>query len=297
MGLGRLLHAAQPTIPVDGRLHFRRKLARLPAVLAAAIVMFAGGATGVLAGQAVQQALSADGSGVPAPIRDAAARLRAAPGFEFTVDQTTYTVAAGLDVSNRTNGTFWSRVLSKGSLTGDGFWQEVYGADEASPADDFAADEFAFGSIYSSAGQWRNELGGGWYPDAETPPGLGFDLVSASRLPELLEHLSDVSGPFGDADGLTRYEGLADVVDYPGIIVSDGRAFTASPFTVRIFLDGSGRIARLEAVAANLNAAPDAMLVETKVRFTFGGSLALPEPSPLIPAPDQGGVSAEELGG
>jgi len=125
---------------------------------------------------------------------------------------------------------------------------------------------------------------------------MGFDLGSASRLPDLLEHLSDVIGPFPEADGLSRYEGMADIVDYPGVIVSDGRAFTSSPFEIRIFLDGSGRLVRIEAVAANLNAAPDTMLVETKVSFTFGGPVVLPEPAPLIEAPDQGGVPADELG-
>ena len=181
-------------------------------------------------------------------------------------------------------------VLARGSAAPGAFWMEMrFGPDETT-APDYDTAPTMFQVIARDGALWRND-GAGWFSTAVSP-GVGMDPVTASRLPQLLRSITDVTAEgreLLDGQQVRRYTGVVDVASFPGVVASDGAAFTENPITVRVWLDSSNRLVRLEGQARNLNQETFDLKVLTTIRITYAaaGPPPLPEPA-LDPASAQG---------
>ncbi len=174
-------------------------------------------------------------------------------------------------------------VITRGAVTADAFWMEM----RLSPGSDlspfFDGSAFFARVIERDGVIWRDD-GDGWY-ETDVSPGSGMDPVSARLLPKLLLSAADVTGlqpELKDGRLLPGVRGTASVIDYPGVLASDGRDFTSPTFEVRYWLDETGRLVRLETSAYNLNAVVYDLLSETVVTFGYGATGDPPEPSPTM---------------
>lgn len=188
-------------------------------------------------------------------------------------------------------------VVSRGAITADAFWMEMRLSPGSEATPDFAKSAF-FSEVLERGGViWRND-GDGWY-ETDVSPGTGMDPASARLLPKLLRSATDLGTLQPELKGgrlLPGVQGGARVEDYPGVIASDGLAFTSSTFDIRYWLDESGRLARLETSASNLNENVYDLVSEIVVTFGYGSTGDPPEPSPTMgpePTPEPEPESVE----
>jgi hypothetical protein len=189
-------------------------------------------------------------------------------------------------ITGRVDHLFVNSVLARGRVQPEAFWMEMrFGPDETgTPV--FEAAPSMFGVIAKGGTLWRND-GLGWYTTAVSP-GVGMDPTTASLLPALLAHLTKISDLGSVAlrgQPAHRYSGLVDVAYFPGVIASDGAAFTQTPISVDVWLDGSGRLLQLEGQANNLNEPDVDLRIDTVITFTYLPATQVPDPSPGLPSP------------
>lgn len=190
-------------------------------------------------------------------------------------------------------------LVSRGAVTADAFWMEMRLSPGEDPDPDFAASGL-FAKVLERGGViWRDD-GDGWY-ETDVSPGTGMDPASARLLPRLLRSMADVSSlqpEVREGRLLPGVRGIAKVDDYPGVVASDGQAFTSPTFEIRYWLDEAGRVVRLETSASNLNQTVYDLVSETIITFGYGAPGDPPEPSPTMglrpPAADE--PEAAEVG-
>jgi len=180
-------------------------------------------------------------------------------------------------------------IVSQGAVTADAFWMEMRLSPGTEQAPDFGVSAF-FSKVLERGGViWRDQ-GDGWY-ETDGSPGTGMDPVSARLLPRLLRSMTDVvilAPEIRDGRLLPGVRGVGRANDYPGVVASDGEAFTSPTFEITCWLDESGRLVRLETTANNLNENVYDLVSEVVVTFGYGSTGEPPEPSPTMapqPAP------------
>jgi hypothetical protein len=181
-------------------------------------------------------------------------------------------------------------VLARGSVARGAFWMEMrFGPDETTAANyDLAPTMFQV--IARDGSIWRND-GFGWFATSVSP-GVGMDPTTAALLPQLLRSVSNVTDQGReviDGQQLRRYAGVVEVASFPGVVASDGAAFTENPIAVRLWLDSADHLVQLEGRARNLNSTTFDLDVVTTIRITYAAAGPPPVPAPTIaPAAVQG---------
>lgn len=245
------------------------------------------GGGGFLAGQTWQRFTAESETGIAAGYPDAlikAAEALRDASYSFIVEQVVNSTSTASAAPTPTPGTASDafRIASKGAVQPGIFWQSLYDLPLNAPLTDASADSLRFSSLSTPTDSWRNE-GIGWFRTTKST-GAGMDPVSAARLPDLLTNLTGVQAVASDTahSGLTGFSAAADPIDYPGVLVADGFAYTADPILVTVWLDSHGRLARLEATALSLaNPPPEQLMVLTIVYFDYAPVGPAPIPSPL----------------
>jgi hypothetical protein len=177
-------------------------------------------------------------------------------------------------------------VFSRGAAGPGGFWSEIRGGIEPGDRVDFSRGFPLYRTLEREGRLWRNDADSGWY-ETDVLPGLGMDPISARRLPYLLRRLDGVR-ELGAQGDLRHFGGLADPVDYPGVVVSDGLSFTSAPVDIEAWVDSAGRLGRLFARARNLNEVRGDLVIEVQVFFDYASPVVFPEPSPLATSVPEG---------
>lgn len=267
--------------------------------MVAATLVIAGLVLGTVLGyQRTLTALTPDQNAgcVPAMLsasEDFRARTTTGDGVAFTVAHRTYlrssdgqpTIAVADEDKPEASPTmvaeyFAREVLSRGLISPAGFWNEMREAATPGDAVDFATLAPLYAVIERDGLLWRRDGEGPWIQTG-VGVGLGMDAVSAERLPGPLCNLANFADRgTNTVDGvdLRHFSGIADAVDYPGILVSDGLRFTSSPIPFDVWLDASGRMVRFVSAARNLNETEADLMSEVDVRFTYESLVDLPLP-------------------
>lgn len=178
-------------------------------------------------------------------------------------------------------------MVSTGAVTDSAFWMQMRRGPAKDEAPDFSGAELRYSVIERDAVLWRDD-GDGWYR-TDVSPGMGMDPVSARKLPALLRELQGATSlDATELDGrfVAGVSGVTTVDDYPGVVASDGKAFTDPTFEVRCWFDDAGRLVRLEASARNLNQTTYDLVSQTVVTLGYGPTGDPPDPSPtMVPVP------------
>jgi hypothetical protein len=244
-------------------------------------------ATGVLvsAAEQIEQATAAGGAGYTFETGSQQVYVAVPGGDKVIADD-----PAHPGTSIRVDRSPVTGALTRGMASPDGFAMSLrLGVPEN---DLFAWDQGTpFVDVISQAGSvWRND-GQGWIATS-VPPGLGFDPLSAARLPTLLRDMQRKATDLGMKDGLHGYRADVSAADYPGIIASDLLSATADPVTVSAWIDATGHLARIDAVGHRIpRLGPKEPLLQAEVTTRFGfptTPVVIPVPSPLVsevPAP------------
>jgi hypothetical protein len=164
-----------------------------------------------------------------------------------------------------------------GSLSGRGamrdgsFFAQWFNGTSADGSPNFDGDP-AYQALVQDAGLWRRDAtsdddGLGWIAASDIP-GFGVDPMSVAEWPEMLRRLSDVQDLGTDAEG-HHWSGSIDPLWYPGAVAVDGASFTGSPIAVEVWLDASGRLATVFAIAQNINESTYAMLCIDRVSLDY----------------------------
>ena len=174
--------------------------------------------------------------------------------------------------------------LTQGIAQPDGFAAQIRDGMEEFDGPDFNKASPRWGVLERDGLVWRND-GRGWW-NIEIAPGTGFDRISAIHLPNLLRrvmNLGDVGIETVNGAPLHHFTGLADAVDWPGIIVPDGLAFTASPIEVDLWIDAAGRLVQIHGKTANLTETTFSLVAETTITFGYDNVPPIGEPTPTQP--------------
>jgi hypothetical protein len=174
-------------------------------------------------------------------------------------------------------------VLARGSVAPGAFWMEMrFGPDETTEANyDLAPTMFQV--IARDGALWRND-GFGWFATLASP-GVGMDPITAARLPQLLRSVTNVTDEgreVVDGQQLRRYAGVVDIANFPGVVASDGAAFTENPIAVRLWLDSADRLVQIEGRARNLNQTTFDLKIVSTIRITYAAVGPPPEPAPTL---------------
>jgi hypothetical protein len=257
---------------------------------------------GILAAAALALVASTMGArAYPAPLLAAADALAAATSptgqgyrFDVTQRQVVYARPGGSlipvadpanpqSVLRRVDHEYVNTVLARGSVANAAFWMEMrFGPDETT-APDYDAAPTMFQVIAKNGGLWRND-GQGWFT-ATVSPGVGMDPATAALLPQLLRSITgvvDQGRETVDGESLRRYAGVVDVTSFPGVVAADGAAFTENPIAVRVWIDASDRLVRLEGKARNLHEQTFDLKVVTTIGLLYQPAGTAPEPLPLL---------------
>lgn len=247
----------------------------------------------------------------PASLLAAADALVAATGpggqgyrFDVTQRQAVYARPGGslipiVDPANpnsvlrRVDHEYVNTVLARGSVATGAFWMEMrFGPDEATEPS-FDAAPTMFQVIARGGALWRND-GLGWF-ETKVSPGVGMDPATAALLPQLLRSVTgavDQGRETIDGVALRRWAGFVDVASFPGVVASDGAAFTEGPIAVRLWLDSANRLVQLEGRTRNLNEQTFDLKVVTTIKLLYQAAGPPPEPLPLLDTATAQGASA-----
>lgn len=180
---------------------------------------------------------------------------------------------------------FLNAIIEQGVVRPDGFWSQM----RAGPADgdspDWTAAHIMYEALVRDGGRWRND-GDGWYA-AGALPGIGLDPETAGLLPALLRGATAAKDlPPDDAKvdpaAARNLEAAAEPADIPGLVASDGLAFTELMEPVAYGFDDAGRLVSVTAVARNTNMTAHDLIVETRIVIAYDGVDPLPEPKPAL---------------
>jgi len=179
-------------------------------------------------------------------------------------------------------------LVERGAATAAGFWSELRTGPEPGDSPRYDGGRRLFGAIAKGDSRWRDD-GHGWY-ETDLLPGIGLDPRTVARLPALLREATAPSEPVPASDAGRPIEKLAAtgrVPNIPGVVASDGEAFTALAGPIEFGLDTEGRLATLRIVARNTTETVHELRVETHIRFLYTdvGPLPAPEPAYVAPTP------------
>jgi hypothetical protein len=176
-------------------------------------------------------------------------------------------------------------VLARGNVAPGAFWMEMrFGPDETTEANYDVAPTM-FQVIARDGALWRNN-GAGWF-GTSVSPGVGMDPATAALLPQLLRSITNVTEQGREVvngQQLRRYAGVVDVASFPGVVASDGAAFTENPIAVRLWLDSNNRLVQLEGRARNLNQVTFDLKVVSTISIAYEAAGPPPLPEPLLAA-------------
>lgn len=188
-----------------------------------------------------------------------------------------------------TDSLYFAGYMGRGFIHGGVFLDEIRGGLEANDAFNFDLGTPTYTVMVNPDGAVWRDNGHGWFETGRSGiPGQGIDPFSLSRLPQLLRNLSEITdGGEETIDGqpVHRYSGQGKSTDWPGIVVPDGLAFTASPLAIDVWVSSDGRLVRLHGETFNLNETEHQLLIVDEVDFGTDVSDVLPSPSPLYVRP------------
>ena len=171
-------------------------------------------------------------------------------------------------------------LTERGTATADRFYAELREGPAPGQDPDWTTAP-SFQALARDGVIYRND-GEGWYK-TDDPPGIGLDPKSMSLLPGVLRNATALSDAGVDpADGSLRdLTGAGRLVDIPGLIAADGKAFTDLTDRITYRLDPDGKLVALRIVARNTNLEAYNLVVETEIRLVYK-AVDLPEPRPLL---------------
>lgn len=182
--------------------------------------------------------------------------------------------------------------ISRGYANSTTFVQEIRHSNDPSTLGIFELAVSDFSTVVKDGVVWRNEGDGYFATSRALTPGLGIDPFTLTQLPDLLRNLrpvKDLGDETVDGRSLHHYQGEGDAADWPGIVASDGLAFTESPIEIDVWLDSNDRLVRLQGVTRNLAETDAVLLITTTVTFADGLPAVLAEPEPkLVGSPEPG---------
>lgn len=169
---------------------------------------------------------------------------------------------------------------SRGGVDHDVFWMEISVGPGAATFDKSSL----FARVLERDGKlWRDD-GIGWYV-TDKSPGVGMDPTTARALAGALRSLDRAASLESQTlDGRTTQvvRGTSSPDAYPGVIASDGAAFTEKSFAVDGWFDEQGRLVRIASKARNLNQDTYDLIVTTTVTISYGSPGDPPDPSPTM---------------
>lgn len=241
-----------------------------------------------VAASTLDAALAKGGSGLTFQVvqRNTLHTKPGGPPIELKAEDDHSKVVATMDEA------YVNSIVSSGAVTDSAFWMQMRRGPAKDEAPDFSGAELRYSVIERDAVLWRDD-GDGWYK-TDVSPGMGMDPVSARKLPALLRGLQEATSLDAtelDSRSVAGVIGVTTVNDYPGVVASDGKAFTDPTFEVRCWFDDAGRLVRLEATARNLNQTTYDLVSETVVTLGYGPTGDPPDPSPTmapVPPPTDG---------
>jgi hypothetical protein len=179
-----------------------------------------------------------------------------------------------------------AQYLERGIVTPAGFWSEIREGPGGDVEPNFATGTRVFGALVTGGTAWRDD-GDGWY-ETDVLPGIGLDPLTAAKLPDLLRNATEptLTGTGSDAGrAVEELRATGRLVDIPGVVAADGLSFTEIREPIEIRLDNAGRLAALRIIARNTNQTTYDLIVETTIRFLYGGVGPLPGPEPAYAVP------------
>lgn len=162
-------------------------------------------------------------------------------------------------------------IVSHGGVTADAFWMDISTVRPAGDPADLSVTDLYARVLERQGVIWRDD-GDGWYM-TDASPGVGMDPATARALPELLRSIgSPTSLGIDQLDGraVVGTRGDSTPAAFPGVIASDGAAFTEPSFKVETWVDDLGRLVKLVARARNLNQDTFDLITETTITFAYG---------------------------
>ena len=242
-------------------------------------------------------------NGTPGELKAAAADLLAATtakggtGYRFEIVQrSTFVEKAGgprIDADDA----YLIGLVETGYVLPSGFYMEMRSGPGTAEADASLTDgELMYRTLVKGGTTYRDD-GDGWYP-TDLPPGVGLDPVTAAALPGLLRHtkapkdadLTAAEGELGKAETAAARAITAEgeVVDIPGVVAADGKAFTEITDPMAFTFDDAGRLVGITVTARNTNVTDYDLVVVTEIRLRYDDvPTGLPKPEPAYAGPQQ----------
>ena len=176
---------------------------------------------------------------------------------------------------------FLNALLERGFATADGFYSEMLAGPVPGQDPDWKG-EVRLQALERDGSVYRND-GDGWYA-TKSPPGIGLDPATARLLPSLVRNATGAADAGVDAENasLRNVTATGTVADIPGVVASDGAAFTRMTDPVTFSLDPDGRLVSLHLVALNTNMEDFDLVVETDITLRYAVDGALPDATPVL---------------
>lgn len=186
---------------------------------------------------------------------------------------------------------FLNSVIEEGVVRPEGFWSRMRAGPSEAEKPDWEGAHVMYEALLREGERWRSD-GDGWYP-TDGLPGIGLDPDTAALLPALLRGATTTKDlPAGDdkADptAARNLEAAAEPADIPGLVASDGLAFTELIEPLAYGFDGMGRLISITAVARNMNMTDHDLVVKTTISIAYDDVDPLPEPKPLVSIQTEG---------
>jgi hypothetical protein len=186
---------------------------------------------------------------------------------------------------------FLNSVIEEGVVRPDGFWSRMRAGPPEGDLPDWEGAHVMYEALVRDGVRSRND-GDGWYV-ADALPGIGLDPETAGLLPALLRGATAAKDlPLGDDKidpaAARNLEAAAKPADIPGLVASDGVAFTELKEPVGYGFDDTGRLISITTVARNTNMTDHDLIVETMISIAYDSVDPLPEPKPLVSIQTEG---------
>ena len=171
-------------------------------------------------------------------------------------------------------------MVESGIATPDGFYAELMDGPSPGASPDWAGKP-RYRALATGGKVYRDD-GSGWYA-TDSPPGIGLDPASVRRLAGLVGNAASPADAGVDPanPSLRLVAASASSADAPGLVASDGAAFTRLSGRATFALDPDGRVVRIHQIALNTNMTEFDLVVTTDIYISYGAG-ALPAASPAL---------------
>lgn len=182
---------------------------------------------------------------------------------------------------------FLSAIIEQGVVRSGGFWSQMRAGPAEGAKPDWTGAPILYEALVRDGERWRND-GDGWYR-AQALPGIGLDPETAGLLPGLLRKATaaadlPIGDPKVDPRAARNLEASAKVADIPGVVASEGAAFTKLTDKVAYGFDDTGRLISMHVTALNMNMTDFDLVIETRIEVAYDAIVGLPEPKPALGA-------------